>query len=167
MSEEDGARLFASLRTLDVPASGGVSVERAIRTGKRTKALRVAAAGVFVLIAMGLLPLVLRPSAAPPVAAGTFDPLVRTISAGKAAGFHPLTYITGRESQMVLMSPDSKGYESAHAVVYVGARARAPDGTRRPHSSRAPPGARAAPECPWLACLVRPPSAPLPAPRLP
>ena len=44
MSEEDGARLLGPLRTMDVPASDGVSVARAIRSGKRTKALRVAAA---------------------------------------------------------------------------------------------------------------------------
>src|SRR5688572_11946748 len=132
MSEVDGARLLGPLRTVDVPASDGVDVERAIRAGKRTKALRVAAAGVFVLILAGVLPLMIRPTAPPPATAGIFDPLVRTISVGSVAGFRPQTYITGRESQMVLLTPDSRSYESAHVVVNAPRALGAPSGEPMP-----------------------------------
>lgn len=131
MPEEDGARLLGPLRTMDVPASDGVSVARAIRSGKRTKAVRVAAAGVFVLIIAGVLPLLVRP-APDPVAAGTFDPLVRTISVAPAGGFRPQTYITGRESQMILLTPDSRSYESAHVVVNAPGAVGAPSGEPTP-----------------------------------
>jgi hypothetical protein len=131
MSEEDGARLLGPLRTMDVPASDGVSVTRAIRSGKRTKAVRVAAAGVFVLIIAGMLPLLIRP-APDRVVAGPFDPLVRTISVGSAGGFRPVTYVTGRESQTILLTPDSKGYESAHVVVNAPRAVGAPSGEPLP-----------------------------------
>lgn len=132
MSEEDGARLLGSLRTVDVPASGGVSVEQAIRTGKRTKALRVATAAVFVLIVAGVLPLLIRPSGPPPVAAGTFDPLVRTISVGSVGGFRPIMYVTGRESQLIVLTPDSKDHESAHVVVNAPRAVGTPSGEQMP-----------------------------------
>lgn len=116
MSEEDGARLLGPLRTVDVPVSDGVSVTRAIKTGKRTKALRVAVVGVFVLVVAGVLPVLLKPPANP-VAVGSFDPLVRTISAGSAGGFRPEIYITGRERQSIVLKPEKNGDQSASVVV--------------------------------------------------
>jgi hypothetical protein len=76
----------------------------------------------------------IRPSGPPPVATGTFDPLVRTISIGSAAGFHLDTYVTGRESQMILLHSDSKDYSSGSAHVVVNARGAqgAPSGEPMP-----------------------------------
>lgn len=117
MSEEDGARLLGSLRTIDVPASDGVSVARAVRSGKRTKALRVAVIGVFVLVAAGVLPLLLRPVTTDPVAVAPFDPLVRTVSVGHVAGLHPEIYITGRKRQSIVLMPDGNGDQSGTVSV--------------------------------------------------
>ena len=116
MSEEDGARLLGSLRTVEVPASDGVSVSRAIRTGKRTKSLRVAAAGVLVLLVAGVVPLLIRPDAAPPPAtAVTFDPLVRNISVGSVPGLIPETYTTERTAQKIALV--GTGDQSAYVTV--------------------------------------------------
>ncbi|RAS68937.1 hypothetical protein C8D87_1021015 [Lentzea atacamensis] len=131
MSEDDGARLLGPLRSVDVPASGGVSVSRAIRSGKRTKALRVAAAGVFVLIAAGVLPVLIRPDP-DPVAMGGFDPLVRTISAGSAGGFTPEVYVTGREKQMIVLRPERGGDQSAGVVVNAARTVGVPQGEAMP-----------------------------------
>ncbi|MET9628912.1 hypothetical protein ABZX92_15750 [Lentzea sp. NPDC006480] len=133
MSEEDGARLLGPLRTMDVPASDRVSVPRAIRTGKRTKALRVAAAGVLVLIIASAFPLLIHPHAGPPpVANSTFEPLVRTISVGSVAGFHPDVYLTGRGRQSIELAPDRKGDQSAHVLVSAPHTIGAPSGEPMP-----------------------------------
>ena len=132
MSEEDGARLLGPLRTMDVPASEGVSVQRAIKSGKRTKALRVAAAGVFVLIIAGVLPLLIRPSEQPHVAAGSFDPLVRTISMEAVAGLKPDTYITGRERQMIVLRPEKNGDQTGGVTVHAAGVIRGPRGEKMP-----------------------------------
>jgi hypothetical protein len=131
MSEEDGARLLGPLRSVDVPASGGVSVSRAIRSGKRTKALRVATAGVFVLIVAGVLPMLIR-LAPDPVAMGGFDPLVRTISAGSAGGLTPQIYVTGREKQMIVLRPERGGDQSGSVVVNAAGTVGVPPGEPMP-----------------------------------
>ncbi len=125
MSEEDGARLLGPLRTAEVPASDGVSVDRAIRSGKRAKSLRVAAAGAVVLLVAGVLPLLLRPSAEPPVAVRTFDPLVRTISAGPVPGLRQESFTTGRTSQSIRLRPVGGGDQAASVTVFAA-------GTMRP-----------------------------------
>ncbi len=131
MSEEDGARLLGPLRTMDVPASDGVSVTRAIQSGKRTRTLRVAAVGVFVLIVAGVLPLLVRP-VSDPVAVGKFDPLVRTISAGSAGGFRPEIYFTGREKQSIMLRPEKNGDQSASVLVQAAGTVGAPSGEPMP-----------------------------------
>ncbi|SEP93550.1 hypothetical protein SAMN05216188_101971 [Lentzea xinjiangensis] len=123
-SEEDGVRLLGSLRAVEVPASDGVSVAKAIRAGKRTRSLRVAAAGVVVLLVAGVLPLLLRPSA-PPVAASTFDPLVRTIGLGPVPGLRQETLTTGRTSQSIWLRPVGSGDQAARVSVFAA-------GTMRP-----------------------------------
>jgi hypothetical protein len=65
-------------------------------------------------------------------AADNLDAYVRTISIGSVAGFQPQTYITGRESQMVLLTPDSRSYESAHVVVNAPGALGAPSGEPMP-----------------------------------
>ena len=132
MSEEDGARLLGPLRTVDVPASGGVSVARAIKSGKRTKTLRVAVVGVFVLVVSGVLPMLLKPGPADPVAAGSFDPLVRTISAGSAGGFRPETYTTGHDRQSIVLLPEKNGDQSASVVVHARGTVSVPRGEPMP-----------------------------------
>ena len=132
VSEEDGARLFEPLRTVDVPASDGVSVQRAITAGKREKALRVAAAGVFVLIMAGVVPLLLRPSEQPRPAAGSFDPLVRTISVDAAGGFEPEMYLTGRDRQEIVLRPEQNGDQAAGVTVHAPGTVDVPRGERMP-----------------------------------
>jgi hypothetical protein len=132
MSEEDGARLLGPLRTMDVPASDGVSVPQAIRSGKRTKALRVTAAGVFVLLIAGVLPLLIRPSGEPHVAAGSFDPLVRTISVESGAGLRAEMYITGRERQSIVLRPDGNGDQAGGVTVHAAGTIGTPRGEKMP-----------------------------------
>ncbi|MFJ5992007.1 hypothetical protein [Lentzea sp. NPDC092896] len=128
MSEEDGARLLGSLRTVEAPASDGVSVSRAIRTGKRTRSLRVAAAGVLVLIVAGVLPLLLRPGGAPPAAGSAFDPLVRNVSVRETDGLRPWSYITGWDMQVILLRPVSNGDQAGSVNVFTADSFRYPAG---------------------------------------
>ncbi|MGW4206705.1 hypothetical protein ACWEIJ_01840 [Lentzea sp. NPDC004789] len=132
MSEEDGALLLGPLRAVDVPASTGVNVQRAIRSGKRTKALRVTAAGAFVLIVAGLLPLMIRPAAAPAPAAGAFDPFVRTISAGPVPGLQTSAYFTGRERQLITLTPEPGGHQSGLVEVNAAGAVGTPSGEPMP-----------------------------------
>lgn len=118
MSEEDGARLLGSLRTVEVPASDGVSVSRAIRTGKRTKSLRVATAGVLVLIVAGVVPLLVRPGGTPPAAGSGFDPLVRNVSVRETDGLRPSSYITGRDVQVIFLKPVGGGDQKGSVNVF-------------------------------------------------
>ncbi|MDX8032521.1 hypothetical protein SK803_20095 [Lentzea sp. BCCO 10_0856] len=131
MSEEDGARLLGPLRTMDVPASDGVSVQRAIRSGKRTKTLRVAAAGVFVLIIAGVLPVLVKPTQNH-VAAEPFDPLVRTISVSATDGLKPVNYIIGRDVQVIYLRPVGNGDQQGSVNVFAAGSFREPSGEPLP-----------------------------------
>ncbi|MFD4642628.1 hypothetical protein ACFWN2_35325 [Lentzea sp. NPDC058436] len=125
MSEEDGVRLLGSLRAVEVPASGGVSVERAIRAGRRTKSLRVAAAGLVVLVVAGVLPFLVKPGGGPPpVAATTFDPFVRTISVGSLPGLKADLFTTGRTSQSISLRPEGGGDRMASVNVHTAGAAK-------------------------------------------
>ncbi|MEU3647907.1 sigma factor-like helix-turn-helix DNA-binding protein [Lentzea sp. NPDC034063] len=108
--------LKCSEGTVKSQTSDGVSVSQAIRTSKRTRSLRVAAAGVLVLIVAGVLPLLIRPVATPPPAtAVTFDPLVRNISVGSVPGLKPETYTTERTAQKIALV--GTGGQSAYVTV--------------------------------------------------
>ncbi|MFS8104848.1 hypothetical protein LFM09_47880 [Lentzea alba] len=82
------------------------------KDGRRATALPLAAIGCVLTV----LAVVLHPAERPP--RGTFDPLVRTISAGSAGGFRPETYITGRYKQSIMLTPERNGDQSASVAVH-------------------------------------------------
>jgi hypothetical protein len=105
MSEEDGVELLGPLRGVDAPPSNGVSVERAIRTVKRTRVLQLAAVVVLVLVATAVVPLTFRQTEN--IAAPTaFDLFVRTVSAGTEGGYRVTGYQTGEHWQIIHLGPE-------------------------------------------------------------
>lgn len=104
MSEEDGRELLGPLRCLDAPASDGVSVERAIRTVRRTRMAQLATVVVLVLVASAVVPLALRQ--AKDSAATGFDLFVRTVGVENTGGYRVSGYETGPHRQILHLGPE-------------------------------------------------------------
>lgn len=114
----DLERLIAGTQPDAPEGPGNVSVDRAIRTGRRTVRNRRAAgalAAVAAVLAIVLVPAVIgsqlgseqHPVAPPSVTPKPFGLWVQEFQAGIAGGFRPATYETGLYEQTITLGPES------------------------------------------------------------
>ncbi|WP_232666837.1 hypothetical protein [Pseudonocardia sp. TRM90224] len=138
-TERDAAELLAPLRDagpIPGPAPGSsVSIERAVRAGRRRKQVWTAAGSaavvLVVVLTVGVLPGLLRgidtgriDTAGRP-APDAFNPMWQVVQVGSAGGYAPVGYETGRYRQVVELGdekPDEGATGSGTITVYAQGR---------------------------------------------
>lgn len=123
--ERDGARLLGALRDLPEESTGGVSVERAMKAGRRRIYARRAAsalAAVAAVVLVAVVPAVFLRGQEIEPAQAEFGLWTREFTVGSAGGFTPSTYETGKLFQRIELRPASEAMRGTEASVTMYAR---------------------------------------------
>ncbi|MCE7009024.1 hypothetical protein LWC34_40360 [Kibdelosporangium philippinense] len=140
MTENEGQRMLAPLRELDPDTRSTVDVTKAKVAGRRMSRRRivagaVAVAGVFALIGASV-PILSSAYSADPVAPAVtepaFGPLYEAVTVGKAGGFRPNLYKTGRDRQTIDLVRDDGSTGGGLITVYPPGAARDEMGVKGP-----------------------------------
>jgi hypothetical protein len=130
LTDEEGARLLAPLRTTEPAAGTGVDVSRAVRTGRRRRRGRTIATAIAGLVLIALpavaVPLVIHDGAnsLSPGSSGVTDPTLfdyatRAFTVGTAGGFEPDRYTLGQiEQSATLIRTDNMTGSGGEVTVY-------------------------------------------------
>ncbi|RZS34889.1 hypothetical protein EV193_108239 [Herbihabitans rhizosphaerae] len=143
-SDVDGAKLLAPLRGTTPDGESAVSVEKAIATGKRRRAVRgalgAAAVAVVTVLAVILVPAALNTNRDEQVRVATapteFNVLRQEFTVGSAGGFTPYAYRTGRFAQRIDLkragTPDPTEPTAMVTIYPSGPYSSEPDGEPAP-----------------------------------
>ncbi|WP_309110572.1 hypothetical protein [Saccharothrix sp.] len=121
--------LLAPLRAVEPDERTTVDIGRAIRTGKRRKRIRngLTALAAVVLTVVALSPFLVRPSPPPePAGPAEFDVLRQVVRVGSAAGYHGMSYQTGRYQHTILLARAADPVAQELGAITVHARGRYP-----------------------------------------
>ncbi|XVV07064.1 hypothetical protein ACQPW3_17445 [Actinosynnema sp. CA-248983] len=121
--------LLAALRAVEPEERTTVDIGRAIRVGKRRKRIRagLTALAAVVLTVVALSPFLVRTSPPPePARPAEFDVLRQVVRVGSAAGYHGLSYRTGRYRHTVLLAWAADPVAQELGAITVHARGRYP-----------------------------------------
>lgn len=140
--EREAARLLEPLRQPEPPATSGVDVDRAMRTGRRTIRVRQVAGTLACVVAvLGIAFTVTVPYYHSPPAKETtseFGVTTQEFAIGSAGGFTPLTYETGRSRQRATLTTQDGATDAVITLYPKGRVPHVDGGTWKPTGETAP-----------------------------